>query len=122
MDRAADGKPGAVWISAAAQSSADAGLELLREAIVERLELKLRLLWLRLPVTAGAQRAKLFAAGVVRDERTLDSGEPELLVEMPSAEADIWAAEPGVRVSATCTDERGYLESPAPPTVLRVRH
>ncbi|HEX4376460.1 MAG TPA: ribosome rescue GTPase HflX [Steroidobacteraceae bacterium] len=135
VERSADGRPGASWISAAARNPAEAGLELLRQAIVERLELKVRRLWLRLPLAAGAQRAKLFAAGVVRDERTLPTGELELLVEMPAADAEAWAREPGVRVleiipaslsavpiPAACTDEGPYLESPAPPTGARVRH
>ena len=45
-------------------------------------------LWLHLPPSAGALRARLYAAGVVREERSLDDGAPELLVELPAAELD----------------------------------
>jgi GTP-binding protein HflX len=122
IDRVADGKPGAVWISAAAQTAQETGLDSLRSAIVERLDLGLRRLWLRLPVTAGAQRAKLFAAGVVRDERSLDSGELELLVDLPAAEADAWAARGATSIPVTCTAGEGYLESSPPLAVPKVRH
>jgi GTP-binding protein HflX len=139
LERGADGKPGAVWISAAGGAGADAGIELLREAIVERLELKVRRVWLRLPASAGAQRARLYAAGVVRDEHTMDSGEPELLVDLPAAQAAEWALQPGVRVietvapalaipavavsalAATCAAEEHYLESDASPPATTVR-
>jgi GTP-binding protein HflX len=123
------GGPAAVWICAASGEAPAAGIELLREAIVERLELKVRRLWLRLPASAGALRARLYAAGVVRDERTMEEGELEMLVDMPAAEAQAWAAQPGVRVletvpssmSATCVDEEGYLESVAPLPAATVR-
>lgn len=119
LERTSDRQPGAVWISAAAEGMQATGIELLREAIVERLDLKVRRLWLRLPASAGAQRARLYAAEVVRDEHTLDSGEIELLVDMPAAEAEGWAAQPGVRIleavpetlAATCAVEQPYLES-----------
>jgi GTP-binding protein HflX len=128
LERDAHGKPVAVWISAAAQG-ADAGIQLLREAIVERLELKVRRLWLRLPASAGAQRARLYAAGVVRDEHTMDNGEPELLVDLPAAEAAEWALQPGVRVlesipptlAATCAADEPYLESDTSPPATTVR-
>jgi GTP-binding protein HflX len=119
LERTPERLPGAVWISAAAAAAQAAGIELLREAIVERLDLKVRRLWLRLPASAGALRARLYAAGVVRDERSLADGQLELLVDMPAAEAESWAAQPGVRVleavpaalAATCANEQPYLES-----------
>jgi GTP-binding protein HflX len=119
LERTSENVPGAVWISAAAEGAQATGIELLREAIVERLDLRVRRLWLHLPASAGAQRAQLYAAGVVRDERTLEEGELELLVELPAAEADQWAAQPGVRVleaipaalTATCAHAEPYLES-----------
>jgi GTP-binding protein HflX len=119
LERTPERAPGAVWISAAAEGAHNAGIELLREAIVERLDLKVRRLWLRLPASAGALRARLYAAGMVRDERSMEDGELELLVDMPAAEAESWAAQPGVRVleaipaalTATCAGEQPYLES-----------
>jgi GTP-binding protein HflX len=118
LERTPEHVPGAVWISAAAEGQS-AGIELLREAIAERLDLKVRRFWLQLPSSAGALRARLYAAGVVRDERTLEKGELELLVDMPAAEAESWAAQPGVRIldtvppalAATCAREAPYLES-----------
>src|SRR5580658_8035489 len=67
LERTPEHVPGAVWISAAAEGQS-AGIELLREAIAERLDLKVRRFWLQLPSSAGALRARLYAAGVVRDE------------------------------------------------------
>ena len=84
-----------MWISAC---RATRGLELLREAIAERLELQVQRLWLHLPPGAGALRARLYAAGVVREERTLEDGALELLVELPAAELGSWAAQPGVQL------------------------
>jgi GTP-binding protein HflX len=129
LERTPEQRPGAVWISAAGADACAAGIELLREAIVERLELKVRRVWLRLPASAGASRARLFAAGVVRDERTMEDGELELLVDMPAAELESWVLQPGVRVletipaslAVTCADEGGYLESMASPPAARVR-
>jgi GTP-binding protein HflX len=129
LERTPDGTPGAVWISAAAEQAPAAGIELLREAVVDRLDLKVRRLWLRLPVSAGALRARLYAAGVVRDERTMEDGELELLVDVPAAGADLLAAQPGVRVLetippalvATCVDDEPYLESVVPLPAAKLR-
>jgi len=94
LERGADGRPSAVWISAAA----GLGLELLRTAIGERLDLAVQRLWMHLPAASGALRARLYAASVVRDERTLADGAIELLVELPATELAAWAAQPGVRL------------------------
>jgi GTP-binding protein HflX len=125
-ERSADGRLTAVWISAADA----AGLDLLRDGVVERLELHLRRAWLRLPLSGGALRARLHAAGVVREERSRDDGALELLVELPAAELLNWAAQPGVRVfeasapavaAAACAPKEPYLESVAAPQVATVR-
>ena len=129
LERTSDATPGAVWISAVAEQGPAAGIELLREAIVERLDLKVRRLWLRLPASAGALRARLYAAGVVRDERTMEDGELELLVDVPAAEVEVLAAQPGVRVLetippamvVTCADDEPYLESVAPLPAAKLR-
>jgi hypothetical protein len=55
-------------------------------------------LWMHLPPGAGAMRARLYAANVVRDERALEDGAIELLVELPAAELSAWAARPGVQL------------------------
>jgi GTP-binding protein HflX len=119
LERGADGRPVAVWISA----MAGLGLALLREAIGERLDLAVQRLWMHLPPASGALRARLYAAGVVRDERALDDGAIELLVDLPAAELAAWAAQPGVQLleaqplpaPAACSAQGPYLESPAVP-------
>jgi len=119
LERGADGRPVAVWISAVA----GLGLALLREAIGERLDLAVQRLWMHLPPASGALRARLYAAGVVRDERALDDGAIELLVDLPAAELAAWAAQPGVQLleaqplpaPAACSAQGPYLESPAVP-------
>jgi GTP-binding protein HflX len=124
LERGADGRPCAVWICAAA----GLGLQLLREAIGERLNLNVQRLWMHLPPAAGAMRARLYAAGVVRDERALDDGAIELLVELPAAELAAWAAQPGVRLleaqplpaPAACSPQEPYLESVAVPLAATV--
>ena len=80
---------------------------------------------MHLPPAAGSLRARLHAAGVVRDERALEDGAIELLVELPAAELAAWAALPGVRLlepqplpaPAACTAPEPYLESDAVPLV-----
>jgi GTPase len=119
LERGADGNPCAVWISAAAGQ----GIDLLRAAIGERLGLSVQRLWMHLPPAAGSLRARLYAADVVRDERTLDDGAIEVLVELPAAELASWAAQPGVQLlepqplpaPAACTAPGPYLESDAVP-------
>jgi len=119
LERGADGRPVAVWISA----MAGLGLALLRDAIGERLDLAVQRLWMHLPPASGALRARLYAAGVVRDERALDDGAIELLVDLPAAELAAWAAQPGVQLleaqplpaPAACSAQGPYLESPAVP-------
>jgi len=118
LERGHDGKAAAVWIGAAAQT----GLALLREAIAERLALHVQRLWLHLPPEAGALRARLYAADVVRDERSLEDGALELLVELPSQELIVWASMPGVRLlepqplpgTGACAALEPYLESEPP--------
>ncbi len=62
VDRGEDGAVTAVWISAA-QSQ---GLDALGLAIAERLSRTVRRVRVLLPLVAGAARARLYAAGVVR--------------------------------------------------------
>jgi GTP-binding protein HflX len=125
LERDAAGRAAAVWIGAAAGT----GLDLLRDAISERLELQVRRLWLHLPPEAGALRARLYASGVVRDERSLEDGASELLVDLPAAELITWAALPGVRLLeaqplpglAACAALEPYLESGPEPQAVTVR-
>jgi GTP-binding protein HflX len=114
IERNAQGVATQVWISAAS----GAGIDLLGKAIAERLELGARRGWLRLPAGAGAMRARLFAGGAVREERTQEDGAMLLLVELPPAELAVLAATPGVALSfppagAPCAAALPYLESTA---------
>ena len=123
LERDAQGRATAVWIGAAAHT----GLDLLRDAIAERLALKVQRLWLHLPAASGALRARLYAAEVVRDERTLEDGALELLVDLPAPELLVWAAIPGVRLLeaqplpdlAACAALEPYLESQQPVATVR---
>ena len=123
LERDAHGRAMAVWIAASAQT----GLERLREAVAERLALKVQRLWLHLPAGAGALRAKLYAASAVRDERALEDGALELLVDLPGPELMRWAALAGVRLlepqprpnQAACAVPEPYLESQPPAATVR---
>jgi GTP-binding protein HflX len=95
IERDASGAVRQVWISAA-QSR---GIELLKEAIAERLQLRAQRGWLRLPAGAGALRARLFAGGAVREERTEDDGAMRLLIELPPEAMAAIARKPGVKLT-----------------------
>jgi len=116
VERDAAGAAQRVWISAAR----DGGLDLLRQAIAERLQLRARRGWLRLPARAGALRARLLAGGAVREERTEENGTMQLLVELPPAQLAALAREPEVEltllpvpVPVPCAAVMPYLESTA---------
>ena len=123
LERDSHGRAAAVWISAAS----GLGLEPLRSAISERLALQVQRLWLHLPPEGGALRARLYAAGVVREERALDDGTLELLVDLPPPQIMSWEAQPGVRLleaqptpgSMPCAVPEPYLESEPPAATAR---
>jgi GTP-binding protein HflX len=124
LERDAHGQPYQVWVSAAKGS----GLQWLREAIVERLGLNVQRRWLCLPASAGALRARLHAAGAVREERSLEDGSLELLLELPAAELEGLQAHPGVRLIGEppnapfpCEADEAYLESDSARESLAVR-
>src|SRR4029077_5820600 len=64
VDRDGDGRASAVWISAEQRS----GLELLMQAVAERLARFARRARLRMPASAGALRSRLYSAQAVRAE------------------------------------------------------
>jgi GTP-binding protein HflX len=111
-DRDENGRVSHVWISAANSQ----GLDLLRESVNERLARVARRATLRLPVSAGEIRARLYAANLVRAERIADDGAFEIDTELSEFELLKWAREPGVEVltladSSTCMAEGAYLQS-----------
>jgi GTP-binding protein HflX len=112
LERDANGTVTQVWISAAR----GAGIDLLAQAIGERLDLGVERRWLELPAGGGALRARLFADGVVRAERALEDGRMRLLVELPRSEYAALLQPRGTRLAAVaCAAPDGYLESAVPP-------
>jgi len=115
IERDADGRAQAVWISAQQGS----GLELLRTAIAERLARLARRALLRIPPSAGALRSRLYAAQAVRAESAADDGSIELAVELPDLELLTLARTAGVQIlevagtGMPCAAAELYLQSSA---------
>jgi len=115
VDRDAQGRATAVWISAEQRL----GLDLLAGAIAERLSRFARQARLRVPASAGALRSRLYAAKAVREEHSADDGSIELAVELPDSELLLLARTPGVEVlevrgpDMPCASGDGYLQSTA---------
>jgi GTPase len=113
IERDAEGRAVAVWISAAKRL----GLDLLQQAISERIARVARRARLRLPASAGALRARLYSAGAVRAETACDDGSLDLTVELPDVELVSLARTPGVHIMETpsaaiaCAPEEAYLQS-----------
>ncbi len=112
IDRDATGRATHVWVSAAKAQ----GLDLLRDAVTERLARVAVRARLRLAVSAGEVRARLYAANLVLHERIAEDGAFEIDTELSEFELLKWAREPGVEVLAladdsTCTVAGPYLQS-----------
>jgi GTPase len=113
IDRDADGRVTAVWISAAQ----NAGLSDLEQAITERLARATRRARLWIPASGGALRSRLYAARVVRKEHASEDGSIELTVELPMLELLSLARLTGVRILELADDElacapaEGFLQS-----------
>jgi GTP-binding protein HflX len=111
-DRDENGRVSHVWLSAAKAQ----GLDLLRDAVAERLARVARRATLRVPVSGGEIRARLYAANLVLAERIADDGAFEIDTELSEFELLKWAREPGVEVlsladDSTCMAEGAYLQS-----------
>jgi GTPase len=114
IERDETGRATHVWLSAVRGE----GLDALREAVAERLSRVARRATLRLPVSAGELRARLYAANLVQAERIADDGGFEIDTELSEFELLKWAREPGVEIlrlngGATCTPAEPYLQSQA---------
>jgi GTP-binding protein HflX len=113
IDRDADGRAIAVWISAARRT----GLDLLETTIAERLSRRARRARLKMPASAGALRSRLYAAGAVRSEAASEDGSFDLGVELPDVELVALARTPGVQIvdvpepGMPCAAGEGYLQS-----------
>jgi GTP-binding protein HflX len=101
IDRAADGKPARVWVSA----RSGAGLELLREAIAELLEQDLVHEWMPITQSQGRLRARLYAKGAVMAERVDEHGQISLEIRLPRVQlAQLLAAEHAVSAEGQATE------------------
>ena len=113
IDRDADGRVAAVWISAAQRT----GIGELEKAMTERLARATRRARLSVPASGGALRSRLYAARVVRAEHSLDDGSIELTVELPMLELLALARTTAVRIieisedELACAPAEGFLQS-----------
>jgi GTP-binding protein HflX len=123
IDRDADGRVVAVWISAQRQE----GLELLGTAMAERLARFARRARLKVPASAGALRSRLYAAQAVRGESAGTDGSIELAVELPDLELLQLARTAGVQIlevqetGAPCAPGTAYLQSSAASSATKLR-
>jgi len=123
IDRDADGRAAAVWISA----ERHLGLDLLKEAVAERLSRLARHARLKVPASAGALRSRLYAARAVRAERTDADGSIELSVELPDPELLALARTAGVQIlevqgpGTPCAPGNAYLQSTAASSAGKLR-
>jgi len=112
IERDDAGRVSHVWLSAMRSE----GLDLLLDAVAERLSRVARRATLRLPVSSGELRARFYAAGLVLAERISDDGAIEIDTELSEFELLKWAREPGVEILAlagdsACTVAGAYLQS-----------
>ena len=115
IDRDVNGQATAVWISAAKRL----GLNLLADAVAERLTRFARKARIRIQASAGAVRSRLYAAKAVRDEHSAEDGSMELGVELPDVELLALARTPGVHIlevqgaadNLPCASGTSYLQS-----------
>ena len=110
LERDEERRPAAVWCSAA---RAD-GLDLLQQAVAERLSRAARAARLRLSPAAGALRSRLYARGAVREERTLEDGTIDLAVELPQVELEALARTRGVEILTPHAPQNGVASGEAP--------
>ena len=115
IERDGDGRAAAVWISAQQRL----GLDLLLQAVAERLARFARRARLRMPASAGALRSRLYAARAVRGESATPDGAIELAVELPDLELLALARTRDVQIlevqgnDAPCAPAELYLQSSA---------
>jgi GTP-binding protein HflX len=115
IDRDPEGRAVAVWISA----EQEVGLDLLRDAVAERLARFARRARLKVEASAGALRSRLYAARAVRAESAGADGSIELAVELPDIELLALARTAGVQIlevqgaGTPCAPANAYLQSTA---------
>jgi len=124
IDRDGEGRVLAVWISAERRI----GLELLLQAVAERLARFARRARLRVPAaSAGALRSRLYSAQAVRGEASTPDGSIELAVELPDLELLQLARTAGVQIlevqgpDTTCAPGSAYLQSDGAVSATKLR-
>jgi GTP-binding protein HflX len=99
-----------VWVSA----HSGAGVDLLLQALHERLGADHCRCVLRIPPRAGRARARLFEAGAVIGQRTLEDGVLELEVSMRREDLERICRDDGIELpaaNAPCADGDRFLQS-----------
>jgi GTP-binding protein HflX len=113
IERDAQGRPAAVWISA----RDGIGLALLTQAVSERLACGLQRARVRLAPGAGAVRSHIYALKAVLGEKTLEDGSIELAVALPEEGLKALARQHGVQIldalppGSPCAPSGAYLQS-----------
>lgn len=74
-----------------------AGLDLVREALVERFYSDVEERELQIPASAGRLRARLFAMGAVRHESTGEDGMSQLRISLPRAQLERLYKQEGIK-------------------------
>ncbi|HUK00723.1 MAG TPA: ribosome rescue GTPase HflX [Steroidobacteraceae bacterium] len=116
IERDEEGRVQSVWISAVRGQ----GLDLLLQAVTERVSRVAQRARVRLAVSAGAVRSSLYARGAVRSEHVLEDGAIDLVVELPEVDLLALARASGVQIVASpeahaaCTPAEAYLQSVPP--------
>jgi GTP-binding protein HflX len=106
----ADGTIDRVWLSA----HSGAGIDLLLQALHQRLGADLCRCRLRIPPQAGRARARLFEAGAVVSQRMLDDGVLEVEVSLRRPDLERICRDDGLDVPAECAPcarEGRFLQS-----------
>jgi GTP-binding protein HflX len=111
LARDADGRPAAVWLSAAT----GAGLDFARSALQEIFGQAAMRLAVVLPPSQGRLRARLYELRLVRAEESLPSGDTRLVVESSHQALEALCREAGVDFAAAvspCLPAAGFVEFP----------
>jgi GTP-binding protein HflX len=111
LARGADGRPTAVWLSAAT----GAGLDLARSALQEIFGQAAMRLAVVLPPSQGRLRARLYELRLVRAEESLPNGDTRLVVESSHQALETLCREAGVDFAASvspCLPAAGFVEFP----------
>ncbi|RRQ22660.1 ribosome rescue GTPase HflX [Thiohalobacter thiocyanaticus] len=105
LERDSEGRPRAVRVSA----QTGAGLDLLREALAERLSSGIARGWVCIPPQAGRARAEFFQRHAVQREETDSAGRTWLLIQMPRADYQRLCARTGLVEELHPEDTRDNL-------------